>query len=207
MRLRYRIESQCPWSLKPFLHEVDTNKTNENRKPHKIQEQASLVLLPPSTRLGGSSSISLLDQELWSSARSSALVGQVRSSDDERASADKITSVAEDLGAVLGIAGDLSAVLEVLGVSEENDSSDLLTNTSVDVGDTGSGESSTLAVTSSDENSIRTLLVSVVEVAQHLTDSSARSSARKSVVTEGSTVSTANALDPDTVPAVLGLEL
>jgi hypothetical protein len=131
----------------------------------------------------------------------------VRSSNNQRTSADEIAGVAEDLGAVLGIAGDLSAVLKVLGISEENDSSNLLTNSSVDVSDTGSGESSALAVTSSDENSVRTLLVSVVEVTQHLTDSSARSSTRKSVVTEGSAVSTANALDPDTVPAVLGLEL
>lgn len=57
------------------------------------------------------SSIGFLDQEARGSARSIGLVKQMRASNDESTAADEIADVAEDLGAVLRVRGDLATVL------------------------------------------------------------------------------------------------
>lgn len=46
----------------------------------------------------------------------------------ERADADQIADIAEDLEPVGGIVGDLPAVLQILGISEENRAHDLVAN-------------------------------------------------------------------------------
>jgi hypothetical protein len=55
-------------------------------------------------------SVGLLDEELGSTTRCSSLVEQVRAGNNESASANKVSGVAEDLGAVLRVAGNLALV-------------------------------------------------------------------------------------------------
>jgi hypothetical protein len=131
----------------------------------------------------------------------------MRASDDESAGADEIAGVAEDLGAVLGVRGDLATVLEVLGVPKENGTGDLLADGGVDISNSSGSESSTLTVSSSNDDSVGALLVGIVEVANHLSDGSGGSSTREGVLADASSVSTADTLNPDSVPAILALEL
>jgi hypothetical protein len=60
--------------------------------------------------LSGTSSVGLLDEELGSTTGCSSLVEQVRTGNNESTSANKVSSVAEDLGAVLRVAGNLALV-------------------------------------------------------------------------------------------------
>jgi hypothetical protein len=131
----------------------------------------------------------------------------MRASDDESAGADEIAGVAEDLGAVLGVRWDLATVLEVLGVPKENGTGDLLADGGVDISNSSGSESSTLTVSSSNDDSVGALLVGIVEVANHLSDGSGGSSTREGVLADASSVSTADTLNPDSVPAILALEL
>ena len=68
------------------------------------------------------------------------------SSDGKSTSADKITSGAEDFEPVRGVAGDGTAVLEVLGVAKENSAHNLVAGVGWSVGDGSSGESGTLSM-------------------------------------------------------------
>lgn len=60
--------------------------------------------------LSGTSSVGLLDEELGSLTRCIRLVEQVRAGNNESASANKVSNVAEDLGAVRRVAGNLALV-------------------------------------------------------------------------------------------------
>lgn len=153
------------------------------------------------------SSVSLLDKELGSSAASIALIGQVSGSNDKSTSADHISGVAEDLGAVCRVIGDLSLVLEILGITEENGTSDLVTDRLIGISDGSSSKSSSLTVSSSENDSVGTLLSGIVEVTDHLLDRSRGSSARQSVLGKTGSISTTDTLNPNSALAILGLEL
>lgn len=55
-------------------------------------------------------SVGLLDEELGSTTRCSTLVEQVRAGNNEGTSANKVSSIAKDLGAVLRVARNLALV-------------------------------------------------------------------------------------------------
>jgi hypothetical protein len=99
------------------------------------------------------------------------------------------------------------AYLEVLGVPKENGTGDLLADGGVDISNSSGSESSTLTVSSSNDDSVGALLVGIVEVANHLSDGSGGSSTGEGVLADASSVSTADTLNPDSVPAILALEL
>jgi hypothetical protein len=126
---------------------------------------------------------------------------------DQRTSAHQISSVAEDLRPLSRVAWDPAVVLLVLGVPEQDSASNLFTDRRADVCDACSSEGSTLAVSSRNESRIGTLGIGGVEKANHLPDGDSRSSSRKGIVAEGSSVSTTDTLDPDTRLAVLCFKL
>lgn len=111
-----------------------------------------------------------------------------------------------DKVSIVHITGYIRAYLEVLGVSKENGTGNLLADTSVNVGDSGGSESSTLTVSSSNDDSVGAFLVGIVKVANHLSDSSSGGSTRESVLANASSVSTTDTLDPNSISAILGLE-
>jgi hypothetical protein len=102
----------------------------------QINPQVSFLHNYLSTDLG--------DQELGRLTASLITVGQVSRSDGQGTSADEISSSAEDLEPVGGVVGDSTAVLQVLGVSEEHGADNLVTNGRVQVADGGGCESSSL---------------------------------------------------------------
>jgi hypothetical protein len=63
-----------------------------------------------SSPLSGTGSVGLLDEELGSTTRCIRLVEQVRPGNNESTSANKVSNVAEDLGTVRRVAGNLALV-------------------------------------------------------------------------------------------------
>src|SRR5688572_18933629 len=106
----------------------------------------------------------------------------MRSSNNERASADEIADVAENLGSLSWVVGNAASVLEVLGVAEKDGAGDLVADVGWEVFDGGCGESSTLTVTSSDKLRQRTLGVGEVEERSHLANRGPGCSSRECVV-------------------------
>lgn len=104
-------------NVKQIKSSTDSNQPSVDHPPHPTrpthvlnppQPPSSLALLLPST---GSSN--LRKQKLRSRPTSITPVGKVRGRDNQLPTADKITSVAEDLETVAGIVGDLTVVLLV----------------------------------------------------------------------------------------------
>ena len=114
------------------------------------------------------------------------------SSNNERACADEIADVTENLGSLSWVVRDAASVLEVLGISEKDGAGDLVADVGWEVLDSGCGESSTLTVPSGDELRGGALGVGEVEQRSHLSDGGPGCSSRESVVSKGSAVCTAN---------------
>lgn len=114
------------------------------------------------------------------------------SSNNERASADEIADVAEDLGSLSWVVGNAASVLEVLGVAEKDGAGDFVADVGWEIFDGGSCKSGTLAVASCDELRGRALGVGEVKQRGHLSDCSAGCSSREGVVSKGSAVCTAD---------------
>jgi hypothetical protein len=124
-------------------------------------------------------------------------VRQMRRGDDERAGADGIANIAEDLGTLTGVIGDGAAVLEVLGVSEEGDALDLLLDGAAELADGGGDERRALAVPAGDDGRVGTLLVGQREQPLALVDVGLRGAPRQEVGGQRGVVRAADALDPD----------
>lgn len=96
---------------------------------------------------------------------------------------------------------------EVLGVSKEHDTCDLLSNGVVDISGGGGSEGGSLTVSSSNDDGLRALRVRLLEMTNHLADSGGSSSTGKGILANTGSVCASDTLNPDIALAVLGLEL
>lgn len=127
--------------------------------------------------------VNLAPEEARGLAERLGRVEEVGRGDDKGAGADEVADVAEDLGAVGRVVGDAAAVLEVLGVAEEDDAADLLLRRRPRQLRDGVGhDRRPLAVAARDDGRIRALAVGQVEQPLGLVDRRPRRARRQRVV-------------------------
>ena len=104
--------------------------------------------------LAHSSSVDPLGQEACSS-RHISRIRQVRRSNSQGASANQIARVADDQGAVGGVSSDASTLLQVPGITEENNTCDALADGCGAILDGGVVYCGALAVAAGDDDGVR----------------------------------------------------
>lgn len=123
----------------------------------------------------------------------------MRRQNDESSLAHEIAAVAEDAEAVAGVVDDLAVVLLVLGVPVQGDANNLVADVGTNVADGGSGKSSALTVTASNDLSVGALAVGVPQESGHLGDGAGGRAIGVQVALEVGGIVSADALDPDVV--------
>jgi len=131
----------------------------------------------------------------------------VAGEDEEGAPADGVGGGAVDGGLALGEVGDAAAVLDVLGVAEEDDALDLVLEGGVELGDGAGNDGGTLAVTTGGDGGVGALGVGQVDETLGLLDGLAVGAAGKEVGSQVSGVGATNTLDPDAVAVEDGVVL
>lgn len=94
----------------------------------------------------------------------------MRNSDNEGTRANHVANIANDEQLLLGELGNNTTVLEVLGVTEENDGINLILDLFRKTLDGGSGKGRSLRVTTGGDTSLWALGVDLGNVLAHLAD-------------------------------------
>jgi len=133
-------------------------------------------------------------------------VCKVRPHNDQSPSADGVANGAVNLKLTIGKVRDRAAVLQVLGIPEEDDTPDLVPDGRGEPRDGIGHDGSTLAVAASDDCRVGTLGVRHVEHVLGLGDGGVGGSLRQEVARQVGCVRQAHALDPDLTTPVLGFQ-